>query len=1052
MIALTPPPVDGRPWTERLSTAVRHPVTWLRDLTGDGPAIALIVLTGLNAVDELSRASFSVVAPDIADHFGVGMVGVTVPFVLAFAAAFALSVPIASIADRRNRVRLAMLGGTVFAVFSTLVGLAPNVWVLAACLAGSNVGKAVIEPSHTSLMADYYSVELRPRVFSFHRAGNALGALVGGIGAGYIAEAFGWRAPFFFFAVPTAVLVLIGGRLREPVRGRQERSRVTMDAASLDTEEEAPSLAEAWRMCWQIDSLRRIYRTLPFLTPAVAGFALFSVFMYRNVYGLDESARGWVVGLVEGPSQLVGLAVGARLGMRLFARDPKLVFGLLARANFVVTGAALAFAWSPNVYVAVAANIVISACLAFTLPGVLAALSIAIPPRARSVGFSMGSVFVLAGMLTLPLVAAVGDSWGMRWGMTVMTPMFLIGGLVIASAGDVIARDIAQVWSASAARAEVLHQRRQGRAKMLLARGMNVSYGDVQVLFDVDFEVDEGEIVALLGTNGAGKSTLLKAIAGLVPANKGAVIFDGRDITYAPAHEIAPRGVVLVPGGQGTFPSLTVAENLRTAGWIDRRSRRLVAERMEEVLGIFPELRPRLGDPAANLSGGQQQMLSLGMAFLSRPRLVLIDELSLGLAPVVVQRLVEIVRRIRDAGTTVVVVEQSVNVALTLAHEAYFMEKGEIRFHGPTAELLERPDVLRSVFLEGAAAGARLASGGDTAAGGANGDEPAGADEAVPAGANGDEPDADATVEAGATGGPAVDRGDGDGSDPGHAAVPAVGPALEVIGLTRSFGGIRAVDDVSFAVAPREIVGIIGPNGAGKTTVFDLVSGFLPVDRGRILLGGRDVTGLVADARARRGLGRSFQDARLFPAMTVEQCIAVALDRWVEVRDPIQAALHLPSVFDAEAKVARRVDELVELLGLGAFRSKFVHELSTGSRRILDLACLVAHRPTVILLDEPSSGIAQRETEALAPVIERIRSQLGASVVVIEHDMPLITTVADRLVALDQGRVLAAGRPNEVLAHPGVVASYLGRTDAVINRSGTRAGAVGVGHARGETT
>jgi branched-chain amino acid transport system ATP-binding protein len=1040
VIALTPPPVDDRPWHERLSAAVRHPVAWFRGLTGDGPALALVILTGLNAVDELARTSFSVVAPTVADHFGVGLAGVTVPFVLAFAAAFALSVPIATVADRRNRVRLAMLGGTVFAVFSALVGLAPNVWVLAAFLAGSNLGKAVIEPSHTSLLADYYAVELRPRVFSFHRAGNAVGALVGGISAGYIAEAFGWRAPFFVFAVPTAILVLVGGRLREPVRGRQERRHVDVGAASLDTEEDAPSLAEGWRMCWQIDSLRRIYRTLPFLTPAVAGFAIFSSFMYRDVFGLDESARGWVVGLVEGPSQLVGLVVGARLGMKLFARDPKLVFGLLAKANFMVTGAALGFAWSPNVYVAVVCNVVISACLAFTLPGVFAALSIAIPARARSMGFSMGSVFVLTGMLTLPLVATVGDTWGMRWGMTLMTPMFLIGGLVIASAGDLIARDIAQVWAASAARSEVLHQRRLGKAKMLLARGLNVSYGDVQVLFDVDFEVDEGEIVALLGTNGAGKSTLLKAIAGLVPANKGTVVFDGRDITYAPAHEIAPRGVVLVPGGQGTFPSLTVAENLRTAGWIDRRSKGLVAERTEEVLAIFPALRQRLGSPAADLSGGQQQMLALAMAFLSRPRLVLIDELSLGLAPVVVERLVEIVRRIRDQGTTVVVVEQSVNVALTLAHEAYFMEKGEIRFHGPTADLLDRPDVLRSVFLEGAAAGARLAAGGpwDAAASVPPGVSVGG--EVVVSVPPGVASDGDAAFS---------------GAVPGNgrgAPQTAPSPGLEVVGLTRSFGGIRAVDDVSFAVAPSEIVGIIGPNGAGKTTVFDLVSGFLPAEGGRVLLGGRDVTRMTADARARRGLGRSFQDARLFPAMTVEQCIAVALDRWVEVRDPIQAAFHLPAVFDAETKVRRRVDELIELLGLGAFRSKFVHELSTGSRRIVDLACLVAHRPTVILLDEPSSGIAQRETEALAPVIERIRTQLGASVVVIEHDMPLVTSIADRLVALDQGRVLAEGAAAEVLAHPEVVASYLGTSDAVINRSGTTTGAAGAVHARGESS
>jgi branched-chain amino acid transport system ATP-binding protein len=134
--------------------------------------------------------------------------------------------------------------------------------------------------------------------------------------------------------------------------------------------------------------------------------------------------------------------------------------------------------------------------------------------------------------------------------------------------------------------------------------------------------------------------------------------------------------------------------------------------------------------------------------------------------------------------------------------------------------------------------------------------------------------------------------------------------------------------------------------------------------------------------------------------------------------------------------VNNRVDELIDLLGLQAFRSKFVHELSTGSRRIVDLACLVAHRPTVILLDEPSSGIAQRETEALGPVLQRMREQLGASLLVIEHDMPLVTAVSDRLVALETGHVVTIGSADEVLHHPDVVASYLGNTEAVIARSG----------------
>ena len=148
--------------------------------------------------------------------------------------------------------------------------------------------------------------------------------------------------------------------------------------------------------------------------------------------------------------------------------------------------------------------------------------------------------------------------------------------------------------------------------------------------------------------------------------------------------------------------------------------------------------------------------------------------------------------------------------------------------------------------------------------------------------------------------------------------------------------------------------------------------------------------------------------------------------------------LYLPNVHDAEEKVRLRVDDLIELLGLGAFRHKFLRELSTGSRRIVDLACVVAHRPRVVLLDEPSSGIAQRETEALAPVLTRIRDELGAAVLVIEHDMPLVSAVADRIIALDQGAVIADGTAEYVLHHPEVVASYLGTNEDVIARSGER--------------
>ena len=250
---------------------------------------------------------------------------------------------------------------------------------------------------------------------------------------------------------------------------------------------------------------------------------------------------------------------------------------------------------------------------------------------------------------------------------------------------------------------------------------------------------------------------------------------------------------------------------------------------------------------------------------------------------------------------------------------------------------------------------------------------------------------------------------------------------LETQGITKRFAGITAVDSVSIQLHTGEILGIIGPNGAGKTTLFDLISGFLTPDAGRTLLEGRDITRMRPQRRAVLGLGRSFQDARLFGALTVHQTIAVALDRPLRFWDPVPAMFSIPSI-TTERRLAKRADELIAIMGLDDYRDKFVSDLSTGSRRIVDLACQIGTNPTVILFDEPSSGIAQHETEALGPLMLRIRDVTGASILVIEHDMPLITAVSDRIVACDLGRVVVDGNAEAVLNHPQVVASYLGST------------------------
>ena len=325
----------------------------------------------------------------------------------------------------------------------------------------------------------------------------------------------------------------------------------------------------------------------------------------------------------------------------------------------------------------------------------------------------------------------------------------------------------------------------------------------------------------------------------------------------------------------------------------------------------------------------------------------MIDELSLGLAPVIIEQLVGIIRQMRDDGVT------DHRRRAVGERRAHARVRGVLHGEGP--DPLPRPD-------RGAAATPRRAALGV----------------------------------------------------PRRRPRPTVTPHDVRVRARRrraaprsSSSGCRAASAASapsttsrITVGKGEIVGIIGPNGAGKTTLFDLVSGFTPLDGGRIVLGGRDVTAhdRVAPRASTASAARSRTAAcsRRSPSSSASRSRSTAGSTCATRSNP---RCTCPTAFDAEQKIDARVDELVELLGLEAYRSKFVHELSTGSRRIVELGCLIAHRPTVILLDEPSSGIAQRETEALGPVLLRLRDQLGASLLVIEHDMPLIATVSDRLVA-----------------------------------------------------
>jgi ABC-type branched-subunit amino acid transport system ATPase component/ABC-type branched-subunit amino acid transport system permease subunit len=556
-----------------------------------------------------------------------------------------------------------------------------------------------------------------------------------------------------------------------------------------------------------------------------------------------------------------------------------------------------------------------------------------------------GAQYVLHGALQLFATGA---------GLLVLL-LFIPGGL-----GGIITacRDRFLRWAADQPLlcADAVFSERTETDGWLRAADIDAAYGPVQVLFGASIGVQRGEILALLGTNGAGKSTLLKVIAGLLPADAGSVHMGDLDLSNLDAAARASRGVALMPGGKAVFPSLTVDENLRLGSWLHDSD-------YSEVFELFPVLSQRRSTRAGLLSGGQQQMLGLSMALLSRPSLLLIDELSLGLAPSVVSQLLAAVRSINENGTTVVIVEQSLDVAASIAPRAVFMERGAVRFVGPTRELLDRDDLARAVFLP-----------------------------------------------------------------PPHAvsvATPSERVALSVRELAVSFGGIRAVDGVDLTVPAGTVVGIIGSNGAGKTTLLDAVSGFVPVATGTVLLGEANVSHWSPAARANAGLGRSYQGARLFPSLTVAETLSLALERHIDVREPFASALALAASRRSERAVRERVDELITSLALETYRDSRISELSTGTRRIVELGCAMAHEPSVLLLDEPSSGLAQRETEALAPVLSELRDTLGAAMVIVEHDIGFVSSIADSLVCLHLGSVLATGSPDAVLGDPAVIASYM---------------------------
>ncbi len=951
----------------------------LRSSYGKKP---LVVLMSLGVVGTFSAEAYGLALPDIQRSLKTNVSGLISAGAYISLLVTVLAIPMGYLADRRRRVTLYGVGNAIASAGVVGAGFAGSAPALIGSRFVTGIGSEGPGAAGFGLIADYVPPEYRGQAFAFRHAAYSVAGIFAPLLIGIVGFYYGWRLPFIIFGSLAIVLSLYFLRMPEPIRGYHERKAFGADEETARRAQEPPSMGEAFRAAWGVRTLRRICYSIPFSTISGRGFAIVYGLYLARVHGVNILGRG-IAGSVAALAVLLGLMIGGPLTDRFLSRNPGRVVMINGYAGVATSLGYLGIALAPNPYIAIAIGTFLSFANAIIEPAQVAVTSVVIPARLRALGLATLQVWQLPAYFAFGLLIGPALSDGLRWGLVYFVPFGVISSIIYVTAGPFVEFDIRSATAAALASEEWRRAKAEGRGKLLVMRDVDVHYESVQVLFGVDLDVQEGELIALLGTNGAGKSTLLRAISGTQEATGGAIVLDGRDITHVPPHEIARHGAAQTPGGRGIFPGLTVRENLQLAGWLYGQDPKH-GEEVEQIFTYFPILRERIGQIAGSLSGGEQQMLTLAQAFLARPKLLMIDELSLGLAPQIVEQLLGIVEAIHQRGTTIIIVEQSVNVALTVAKRAIFMEKGEVRFDGPTEELLGRPDIMRAVFLKGGR-----------------------------------------TLAVGATATDRVKIREGERAN-----------ILEVQGLTKHYGGVAAVNNVSFALREGETLGLIGPNGAGKTTVLEMISGFNAPDAGQIFFDGRDITSLAPDERAKIGLIRRFQDAKLFPSLTVSETIAIAFERQIEVKSMIVQGLGLPQARASESRLRKKVDILVELLGLEAYREKFISEVSTGTRRVVDLACVLASEPRVLLLDEPSSGLAQREAENMAPLLNQVKRETGCALIIIEHDMPLISAVSDELLAMVLGEVVVRGEPEEVLNNERVVQAYLGTTEEVIQRSG----------------
>jgi ABC-type branched-subunit amino acid transport system ATPase component/MFS family permease len=676
----------------------------------------LFALSILSIVDTFQGYAFTVLAPDISRALGIGIGAIGAAVSLKGLATAVSPFGIARLAQSgRRRALLCVSTGLAWSVITLFTGFVTALVGLIFILVLDGLTTGSVTALHPPLLMDSYHPESRVRVMSAYVSSSYLGNVGAPLLVAVLSAEAGltWRGVFLAMGLVSVGLTLLTLRLRDPGFGRWDTQQVRATVGEHRGEPGPGALDEQvelgfWEICrrlMMIPTNRRVFFGLGVFGLLSVPLATFTSFFLDQRWNLDAGQRGLFFAYYSAAS-VVGLALFGRRGENQFRAAPAKVMGtaggLLALAVVFIAIGGL----SPSFALMLAMFGVSGMMIGPLLPSFYVVMLSVVPSRARPHAQALAAIFTaIGGLVGAVFFAGIDRRYGIVGSMVAVTLPGVLGSWVIATAGRHVGADLDRMID------EVLEEEQIQRIKsagghlpLLACRGVDFSYGSLQVLFDVDFTVDDAEMVALLGVNGAGKSTLLKVISGVGLPRSGSVRFVGEDITFLDAERRVRLGITQVPGGRAVFGPMTVVENLRSFGYTLGKDKKALEAAVDECLDAFPRLAERRNNLASTLSGGEQQMLGLSKALILRPKLLLIDELSLGLAPIVVGQLLDMVRRINAGGAAVVLVEQSVNIALNLVDHAYFMEKGEIRFDGPAGELLARDDLLRAVFLSGAAA------------------------------------------------------------------------------------------------------------------------------------------------------------------------------------------------------------------------------------------------------------------------------------------------------------------------------------------------------------